>query len=58
MPVAYVYSDGSVYIHDVVFDNSEKTITQPKVVQTLIKNQVSNAFFEANAGGEMYKDEN
>ncbi|MDY4772100.1 MAG: hypothetical protein SO267_15545 [Lachnospiraceae bacterium] len=57
MPVAYVYSDGSVYIHDVVFDNSEKTITQPKVVQTLIKNQVSNAFFEANAGGEMYKDE-
>lgn len=57
MPVAYIYSDGSVYIHDVVYDNSEKTITQPKVVKALIKNRVSNAFFEANAGGEMYKDE-
>jgi len=43
MPVAYIYSDGSVYIHDVVYDNSEKTITQPKVVKALIKNRVSNA---------------
>lgn len=57
MPVAYVYSDGSTYIHDVVFDNSEKKITQPKVLNALIKNEVSNAFFEANAGGEGYKDD-
>lgn len=57
MPVAYVYEDGSVYIHDVVFDNSEKAITQPKVVDALIRNNVSNAFFEANAGGEGYKDD-
>ena len=57
MPVAYVYSDGSVYIHDVVYDNSEKKITQPKVLNALISNGVTNAFFEANAGGEGYKDD-
>lgn len=57
MPVAYVYEDGSVYIHDVVYDNSEKKITQPKVVRALIDYGVTNAFFEANAGGEGYKDD-
>ena len=57
MPIAYVYEDGSVYIHDVVFDNSEKKYTMPKVVNAIIENQVTNAFFEANAGGEGYKDE-
>lgn len=57
MPIAYVYEDGSVYIHDVVFDNSEKKYTMPKVVSAIINNKVTNAFFEANAGGEGYKDE-
>lgn len=57
MPLAYVYEDGSVYIHDVVFDNSEKKITQPKVVDLIIKNHATNVFFEANNGGEGYKDE-
>lgn len=57
MPVAYVYEDGSVYIHDVVYDNSEKKYTMPKVVYTIIENKVTSAFFEANAGGEGYKDE-
>lgn len=57
MPVAYVYEDGSVYIHDVVFDNSEKKYTMPKVVSSIIDNNVTSAFFEANAGGEGYKDE-
>lgn len=57
MPVAYVYEDGSVYVHDVVFDSSEKSITQPKVVECLIRNGVTNAFFEANNGGEGYKDD-
>lgn len=57
MPVAYVYEDGSTYIHDVVFDNSEKKYTMPKVVSLIIDNSVTSAFFEANAGGEGYKDE-
>ncbi len=57
MPVAYVYEDGSVYIHDLIFDSSEKAITLPRVVDCLIRNNVGTAFFEANAGGEGYKDE-
>lgn len=57
MPVAYVYQDGSVYIHDVVYDNSEKKYTMPKVISAIIGNKVTSAFFEANAGGEGYKDE-
>lgn len=57
MPIAYVYTDGSVYIHDVVFDNSEKSVTQPLVIEAIIRNNVTSAFFEANAGGEGYKDD-
>ena len=57
MPIAYVYCDGSIYIHDVVYDNSEKEITQPLVVDALIQNNATSAFFEANAGGEGYKDD-
>lgn len=56
-PVAYVYEDDSVYIHDVVFDSSEKDITQPKVINAIINNNVGSAFFEANQGGEGYKDD-
>lgn len=55
--VAYIYENGSVYIHDVVFDNSEKDITQPQVVEAIVNNNVGSAFFESNAGGEGYKDD-
>lgn len=56
-PIAYLYEDGSVYIHDVVFDNAEKKFTKPQVVDKTIRNSVESAFFEANQGGEGYKDE-
>lgn len=56
-PLAYVYEDGSVYIHDVVFDNNEKNITEPQVVEMLIRNECKSAFFESNQGGEGYKDD-
>lgn len=55
--VAYMYEDGSVYIDDVIFDNSEKKITKPKVVNMIIDHDVGSAYFEANQGGEGYKDE-
>ena len=55
--VAYMYEDGSIYIDDVVFDNSEKKVTKPKVANMIIDNDVGSAFFEANQGGEGYKDE-
>lgn len=55
--VAYMYEDGSVYIDDVIFDSSEKKITKPKVVDMIIEHNVGSAYFEANQGGEGYKDE-
>ena len=57
MPVAYCYDDGSVYIHDVVFSPEEKHLTMPMVCNALVSNNVGSAFFEANQGGEGYKDE-
>lgn len=57
MPIGYVYEDGSVYIDDVVFDNAEKKYTKPKVVQKIMEHGVTGGYFEANQGGEGYKDE-
>lgn len=55
--VAYMYEDGSIYIDDVVYDNNEKRYTKPKVVDVILKHNVGSAYFEANQGGEGYKDE-
>lgn len=57
MPVAYIYESGDIYIHDVVFDNSEKNITQPQVLDLIVINKITSGFFESNQGGEGYKDD-
>ena len=57
LPIAYVYEDGSVYIEDVVYDNSEKKFTKPQVIDKIIEHHVTSGYFEANQGGEGYKDE-
>lgn len=60
-PVAYYYEnpDGTLsgYIEDVVFDNSEKHITQPQVVDMIQKHHIKHVHFESNQGGEGYKDD-
>lgn len=60
-PVAYYYEnpDGSLtgYVEDVVFDNSEKHITQPQVVKMIQKHAIKQVHFESNQGGEGYKDD-
>lgn len=60
-PVAYYYEndDGTLtgYVEDVVFDNSEKHITQPQVVNMIAKHHIRQVHFEANQGGEGYKDD-
>lgn len=56
-PIAYCYEDGSVYIHDVVFDNSEKRVTMPRLIDKIMTHNIESAFFESNQGGEGYKDE-
>lgn len=60
-PIIYYYedSDGMLrgYVPDVVFDNSEKHVTQPQVVGKIIKHNIKNVHFESNQGGEGYKDD-
>ena len=56
-PILYCYEDGSIYCEDVVFDNSEKHITQPQVVSKIILHEMKNIHFESNQGGEGYKDD-
>ena len=56
-PIVYVYEDGRMYCEDVVFDNSEKHVTEPQIVAAIKKHTIKNAHFEANQGGEGYKDD-
>ncbi len=56
-PIVYVYENGDWYLEDVVFDNSEKHITQPQIVSKIKKHNIKNVHFESNQGGEGYKDD-
>ena len=61
MPVVYYYenADGELegYVEDVVFDNSEKQITQPQVVAKIKQHVIKHVHFEANQGGEGYAED-
>lgn len=61
MPVVYYFDDydgGLVgYVEDVVFDNSEKHITQPQVITKIKKHIIKHLHIEANAGGNGYADD-
>lgn len=61
MPVVYYYenADGELegYVEDVVFDNSEKQITQPQVIAKIKKHVIKHVHFEANQGGEGYAED-
>lgn len=56
-PIVYVYENGDWYMEDVVFDNSEKHITEPQIVSKIKKHTIKNAHFESNQGGEGYADD-
>lgn len=60
-PIAYYYEneDGTLtgYVEDVVFDNSEKHVTQPQIISKIKKHKIRNIHFESNQGGEGYKDD-
>lgn len=56
MPIAYVYGN-DVYIHDVVFDRGDKTITMPRVIDKILHHKIKMGVFEANNGGDFYCDE-
>lgn len=61
MPIVYYYenADGELegYVEDVVFDNSEKQITQPQVIAKIKKHVIKHVHFEANQGGEGYAED-
>ena len=56
-PIIYVYENGDWYCEDVVFDNSEKHITQPQIISKIKQHELKNVHFESNQGGEGYKDD-
>ena len=56
-PVVYQYSDGSVYVVDVVYDNGDKTITQKLIVDAIVTYGVTAVRFECNKMTMSYKEE-
>lgn len=52
-PIAYVYGD-TVFVHDVVFNNGDKTVTRPEVVGKVIQHKINILRGEANNGGDGY----
>ena len=55
MVFGYVYSD-TVYIHDVVFNNGDKTVTRPEVIAKMKMHMPHVTRFEQNNGGDEYAD--
>lgn len=56
MPIAYKYG-GDIFVHDVVFNRKDKSVTVPIVAARLQRNNVRKVRFEANVGGQSYADE-
>ena len=56
-PVVYQYSDGSVYVVDVVYDNGDKTITQRLIQDAIVTHGVTAVRFECNKMTMSYKEE-
>lgn len=56
-PVVYQYSDGSIYVVDVVYDNGDKLITQKLLIDAIIKYGVTAVRFECNKMTMSYKEE-
>ncbi len=54
-PVCVQYGD-DIYVHDVVYDNSDKTVTQPLLAQAAKNNGVTDMQIEANKSTEAYKE--
>ena len=55
MPFLYVYGD-SVYVHDVVFNRGDKTVTRPLVIAKMKQHRPHQTQFEQNNGGDEYAD--
>lgn len=56
MPIIYQY-DSELYCVDIVFTNGNKQVSQPKVVEAIIKHNLQRVKFEKNNGGDGYKED-
>lgn len=56
-PVCYQFADGSVYVVDVVYDDGDKKITQPLIVNKIKKNGVQAVQFEGTKSTAGYKED-
>lgn len=56
-PICYQYEDGSIYVHDVVYSDGDKKITQPMLVSKILKHSLNAVRFEANKSTMSYKEE-
>ena len=56
MPIVYDYN-GDYYCPEIVFNNGDKRITQPLIVEAIIKHNIVRAKFESNNGGDEYKED-
>ena len=55
-PICYKYGD-LIYVHDVVYDNGDKRVTKPLIVDKVIKHGIQALRFEATKSTESYKEE-
>lgn len=55
MPFAYIFGD-TVYVHDVVFNDGDKTVTRPEVIAKMKMHRPHVTRFEQNNGGDEYAD--
>jgi len=55
-PIIYWFGNLG-YVHDWVFSDKDKTVTQPLVVDRFVANDVGRSKFEANAGGRAYAED-
>lgn len=55
-PICYQYEDGRVFVHDVVYSDADKKITQPLIVSKIIYHKVQAADFEVTKSTAAYKE--
>lgn len=55
-PICYQYEDGRVFVHDVVYSDADKKITQPLIVSKIIFHKVQAADFEITKSTAAYKE--
>lgn len=54
-PICYQYDD-DIYVHDVVYDNGDKRITQPLLANAIEEHNITTVQVEANKSTEAYKE--